>query len=200
MQARRKARSGPPSRAFTRTHVVTDDYGVAQYVRACARCHRHLPADAAHFDTRGRRYLSSECRPCRRERQREDHAREPWKRRNATRRHYREVRAQNARIDSVLKALDGGREPPPDRRRVGVRRAVLQDTFLPAGPFAQWIREVQAARGIDNYTLAEIIGVSNRQIRRLLNDSQPLVKLTTVDEALVREGSTTLVMLYPPTQ
>jgi hypothetical protein len=62
---------------------------------------------------------------------------------------------------------------------------------LPIEPFRAWLEERLEHYDGSTETLGQVIGLDDRQVRRLLRESST-VALDTVDRALITEGSTSL--------
>lgn len=68
---------------------------------------------------------------------------------------------------------------------------------VPVEPFAAWLAFVLRRDGMTSAETAEMLGVPERTIRRILGHEMRRVEVDLVDRALIRDGTIELDDLYP---
>lgn len=143
------------------------------------------------------------CKDCARERtrerQRERRQRNPEETRAADRRQYRKTMSRAAsrakRREIVRRAKRKQFDIPPERWRVHPVDGEAQ-TFLPIGPFREWLLD-QIERLGSMAVLADALGLDDKTIRRWL-DEHDRVHLDHADRAFCRLDEPQLLReLYP---
>lgn len=179
--------------------------------KCCPGCDRWKPYTTEFFYTVKRdpetgeiARLSAYCKPCERANQRalyaisEDRRRKVGEAAKRQRQQIKERRAADPEFDAQHRALIA-------EYSSGARRRVLTDTgptvdrspYLDPKPFLAWVDRTWPKYGTMDF-FCEVAGLSHKNITRLRRGVQQHVQLDTVDHAIIREGSTTLDMVYGP--
>lgn len=103
---------------------------------------------------------------------------------------YRELRMHYNETYRARRRGEVEHKPSPvDQERAG---------YVPALPFAEWLHAAyerdRSPRGWDEFCVD--IGVSARNVARMVSGEQKMVQADTVDRALINEGSTNFAELY----
>lgn len=124
--------------------------------------------------------------------------------REAQRRRYRENR-QNPewvaeRRDRDRRRAERARRAKgvPERAKRGPSNAPLVSReSVDAGPFREWMRYIMNRDGVTASTVGDEYGVPSTIMRKIERGDQERVEVSTVERALMNEGSMTLMDLYP---
>lgn len=169
--------------------------------KVCSRCGERQPFSAFYRRRAGEELRESRCKQCSREYREEFVRARPDRVRAYRQSHYQRVKRDPERYAI---RLEQGRESKrrtrgtdPRARRVSrvMREAASPDVMVPAGPFAEWLRD-RLGDG-ELLRLARELGMHDRHVRSILK-GQAMIALSTVDAALLAVDEPAMLdVLYP---